>query len=251
MKTRRRFKPERMDDPSIPQAEIEASFRFIRLVNRRLGGVALIHRELSDLRPRWPRDRPLRILDLGTGAADLPLAAIAWARARGLGIECVAIDNHRGALETAHRIVGDEAAIRLLELDAREAVDRFGADAFDLVHAGMMLHHLPDIEVATTLAIMGRLARLRLVWNDLHRTAFNAAAIRVLTIGRHPTVRFDAAASVAKGFTLREARDLADRVGLEGVRVRRAFAGRFVLTASGLGEVSRDRSGRAVCYSSR
>jgi len=227
-----------MDDPEIPRAELEASFDFIRLVNRRLGGVAVLRRELEGLRGDWPRDRPLRLLDLGTGAADLPLASIAWARARSLEIECVGIDNHPGALDAARRLAAGEPSLSLLELDAAKAVDRFGPRSFDLVHAGMFLHHLPDIEVMTTLAAMGRLARTRLVWNDLHRTAFNAAAIRLLTIGRHPTVRFDAAASVAKGFTLREASELARRVGLENVRVRRAFAGRFVLTASGLGDVA-------------
>lgn len=238
MLTRRRFTPERMDDPAIPQEEIEASFDFIRLVNRRLGGVAVLRRELEDLRHAWPRDRPLRMLDLGTGAADLPLAAIAWARARNLEIECVGIDNHPGALAAARRLADGEPRLELLELDASRAVERFGVRSFDLVHAGMFLHHLPDLEVMTTLAAMGRLARRRLVWNDLHRTTFNAAAIRLLTIGRHSTVRFDASASVAKGFTRAEAWDLARRVGLEGVRVRRAFAGRFVLTASGLGDTT-------------
>ncbi len=238
MLTRRRFIPERMDDPEIPRAELEASFDFIRLVNRRLGGVAVLRRELERLRPSWPRDRPLRLLDLGTGAADLPLAALAWARRRGLALECVGLDNHRGALATARALAADEPSLELLELDAADAVERFGADSFDLVHAGMFLHHLRDIEVMTTLAAMGRLARMRLVWNDLHRSRFNAAAIRVLTLGRHPTVRFDAAASVAKGFTRGEALDLARRVGLADVRVRLAFAGRFVLTASGLGDVA-------------
>lgn len=235
MLTRRRFIPERMDDPSIPQEEIDASFDFIRMVNRRLGGVAVLRRELAGLRSSWPRDRPLRLLDLGTGAADLPLAAIAWARRRDLPIECVGIDNHAGALDAAQRLAEGEPALELVELDAVRAIDRYGPHSFDLVHAGMFLHHLRDIEVMTTLATMGRLARMRLVWNDLHRTPFNAAAIRVLTLGRHPTVRFDAAASVGKGFTLAEALDLARRVGLEEVRVRRAFAGRFVLTATGLG----------------
>jgi len=238
MYTRRRFIPERMDDPAISQREIDASFDFIRMVNRRLGGVATLRRELESLRTEWPRDRPLRLLDLGTGAADLPLDAIGWAEARGLPIECVGVDNHPAVLAVARRLAEDEPRLQLLELDAREAVEHFGVRSFDLVHAGMFLHHLPDLEVMTTLAAMGRLARRRLVWNDLHRTRFNAVAIRLLTIGRHPTVRFDAAASVGKGFVRDEALDLARRVGLENVRVRCAFAGRLVLTASGLGDVS-------------
>lgn len=232
MITRRRFIPERLDDPDASIEELEASFRFIRLVNRRLGGVAAIEHELARLRPAWPSDRPLRLLDLGTGVADLPLAATAWADRHGLAIECVGVDLHARVLELARREAAREPRVSIVELDAREAVDRFGVESFDLVHAGMFLHHLQDLEVMTMLATMSRLARISLVWNDLVRSRFNALAIRLLTIGRHPTVRFDAAASVSKGFTIREVRGLADRIGLPNPRVRKVFAGRFTLVST-------------------
>jgi hypothetical protein len=96
----------------------------------------------------------------------------------------------------------------------------------------MFLHHLEDLEVMTMLATMSRVARVSILWNDLVRSRFNALAIRLLTIGRHPTVRFDAAASVSKGFTIREVRDLARRVGLPNPLVRRVFAGRFALVST-------------------
>ena len=230
--TQRTVIPERLDDPNASREELEASFRFIRIVNRRLGGVAAIERELARLVPAWPKDRPLRLLDLGTGVADLPLAAVAWADRHGLAIECVGLEIHRGVLALAHEAIASEPRVAVLELDAREAVDRFGGESFDLVHAGMFLHHLPDLEVMTMLATMSRLASISLVWNDLVRSRFNALAIRLLTIGRHPTVRFDASASVSKGFTIREVRDLAARVGLPNPRVRKVFAGRFTLVST-------------------
>lgn len=235
--TRRTVIPERLDDPSASREELEASFRFIRIVNRRLGGVAAIEHELARLVPAWPKDRPLRMLDLGTGVADLPLAAAAWADRQGLDIECVGLEIHPGVLALAREAIAAEPRVSVLDVDAREAVDRFGIESFDLVHAGMFLHHLQDLEVMTMLATMSRLARISLVWNDLVRSRFNAIAIRLLTIGRHPTVRFDAAASVSKGFTIREVRGLAERVGLPNQRVRKVFAGRFTLvsTKPGLG----------------
>jgi hypothetical protein len=235
--TRRTVIPERLDDPSASREELEASFRFIRIVNRRLGGVAAIEHELARLVPAWPKDRPLRMLDLGTGVADLPLAAAAWVDRQGLDIECVGLEIHPGVLALAREAIAAEPRVSVLDVDAREAVDRFGIESFDLVHAGMFLHHLQDLEVMTMLATMSRLARISLVWNDLVRSRFNAIAIRLLTIGRHPTVRFDAAASVSKGFRIREVRGLAERVGLPNPRVRKVFAGRFTLvsTKPGLG----------------
>lgn len=232
MLTRRVVIPERLDDPRVSREELVESFRFIRAVNRRLGGVAAIEHELARLAPAWPKDRPLRLLDLGTGIADLPIAAIAWADRRGLAIECVGVEMHRGVLELARDAAAAEPRVSIVELDAHASVDRFGVDSFDLVHAGMFLHHLPDLAVMTMLATMSRLSRVSILWNDLVRSRFNAFAIRLLTLGRHPTVRFDAAASVAKGFSIREVRDLAHRVGLPNPQVRRVFAGRFALVST-------------------
>jgi hypothetical protein len=232
MITRRVVVPERLDDPLVSREELVESFRFIRLVNRRLGGVAAIERELARLLPAWPQDRPLRLLDLGTGVADLPLAAVAWADRRGLAIECVGVEMHRGVLELAREAAAAEPRVSIVELDARASVEHFGVESFDFVHAGMFLHHLPDLEVMTVLATMSRLSRISLVWNDLVRSRFNAIAIRLLTLGRHPTVRFDAAASVSKGFSIREVLDLAKRVDLPNPRVGRLFAGRFALVST-------------------
>lgn len=237
MRTRRPLTPEHMDDPDVDAAALEASFRFIRLVNRHLGGASPILRELKRLRPVWPRDRPLRLLDLGTGAADLPLAAIAWAKARGLALECVGIDCHPGVLAIARRAAAAEARIGIEDLDARRIVEHYGVDSFDLVHAGMFLHHLPDLEVMTVLAAMSKVARLTMVWNDLVRSRFNAAAIRVLTLGQPAVVRHDAALSVAKGFSIGEVRSMARRLDLPQVRVRRVFAGRFALTSTRPGAI--------------
>lgn len=239
MLTRRRFIPERMDDPHADPAEMEASFRFIRFVNRRLGGVAGLLPEIRRLAAARRGGRPLRWLDLGCGAADIPLAIDRWALRRGVAIECVALDNHPLALGIAARALRDHPRIELVEADARQALDRFGAGAFDLVHAGMFLHHLPDLGIVAMLETMESLAG-RVVWNDLRRSRLNRLLVSIATAPLHPGVRHDATISVEKGFTPAEMLDLANRAGLRGATVRRAFAGRLVLAASG---VPRRRAG--------
>ena len=66
----RRFRtPEIMDDPSVPREDLALSLRYIRGVNRRLGGVSalLCHLDFWRRDPAfdWPRDRPLTLLDIG------------------------------------------------------------------------------------------------------------------------------------------------------------------------------------------
>ncbi|RMH25948.1 MAG: methyltransferase domain-containing protein [Planctomycetota bacterium] len=212
--------PERMDDPDATRADLDASLRFIRVVNRRLGGSRALIRHLAAWSRRWPRDRPVTLLDVGTGSADIPLAAVRWARRRGFDLRVTAVDLHATTLALAREHVRDEPAITLEQADARRLTDRYADDSFDYAHAGMFLHHLPEIEVLTVLRMMDRVARAGIVWNDLVRSPLARLGVRVLTLGRPEIVRHDARVSVDAGFTAAEARDLARRLGLGHCRVR-------------------------------
>jgi len=91
------------------------------------------------------------------------------------------------------------------------------------VHAGMFLHHLPEIRVLTLLAIMDRLARRGVVWNDLVRSRVARVGIHVLTARQVAMVKHDARVSVEAGFTPREARALCARAGVDYADVRWSF----------------------------
>ncbi len=239
MFTRRAFVPEFMDAPDIDREELREALRFIRRVNARLGGSAACLGWLERLSRTWPRQRPIRILDVGTGSADIPLAIVRWAKRRGRIVHIVAVDNHTTTLGLAAEFLAKErgsgssdgSSIELVEADALKLLERFEPGSFDVAHAGMFMHHLPDIEIVTALRILQRLAPGAVIWNDLVRDAISRVAIRILTVGTPPKVRHDAVVSVAKGFTRMEAMDLARRAGLERAAVRRHLFGRFTLIA--------------------
>jgi len=226
--------PERMDDPGVGRDELEESFRFIRRINRFLGGTAALRGFLAGESKDWSPSRPVRLLDLGTGAADIPLAIADWARGIGFRIEIVGLDDHPGCLAVAREATAGRDDITIEAGDARGALDRFGAGRFDYVHAGMFLHHLGDDDVVRVLATMGRIATRAIVWNDLWRSPVSRLGVRMLTCLSSPIVRFDARLSVEKGFTRPDAIDLARRAGLRDIRVDvRPLAGRFRLVARG------------------
>lgn len=227
---RRRLTPERMDDPAIPRDELAASLQFVRAINRNFGGARAAIVPLARWSRRWPRDRPISVLDVATGSADIPLAMRRWAERRGFDVRITAIDAHETTLALAREHIGSAAGIELLRADALQLFDSFQPQSFDYVHAGMFLHHLPDIEVLTALRIMDRLARAGIIWNDLIRSRIGAMAIRLMTTGRPEGVRHDARVSVEAGFTPREVRDIAQRLDLGYARVRwNLFTHRFTL----------------------
>ncbi|MFQ5427078.1 MAG: hypothetical protein ACE5EV_08360, partial [Gaiellales bacterium] len=102
---------------------------------------------------------------------------------------------------------------------------------FDYAHAGMFLHHLPDVEVMTVLRIMHRLSRRGLIVNDLLRGIVGRIGVRLLLLGAPAIVRHDARVSVAAGFTRRDALELARRAGLVNLTFRRHLLHRFTVVS--------------------
>lgn len=232
MITRRTRTPEMMDDPDVEPEALEESLRFIRMVNRRLGGTGALVGRLKRWAAGWDPTATIRLIDLGTGSADIPLAVSRWARRAGHRVRITAVDAHPATLSVARRLTAGCDDIEVVEADARLLMERYDPGSFDYAHAGMFLHHLEDIEVLTVLRIMDRLSTRGIVWNDLVRGAPWRLAVRLLTAGRAPMIRHDGRASVAAGFTRREALDLARRAGLARIEHRRHLAGRFTLATT-------------------
>ncbi len=222
---RRVLTPELMDAPDADPGELRRSLAFIRWVNRWMGGQSGLVRRLENWTRQWPVGRPITLLDVATGSADIPLAAAQWARYRGIDVRITGIDIHETTLALAREHL-DAApshlaeAITLERCDALEMTDRFGVASFDIVHAGLFLHHLSDINAMNVLRQMDRLSRIGLVWNDLVRSRAGFAAIQAMTLGMPRMVRHDARVSVQAGFTRAEAMEIAKRVGLDQPQYR-------------------------------
>jgi predicted O-methyltransferase YrrM len=216
--------PELIDDPDVADAELRESLAFIRAVNRRLGGAEALLSRLRRWSDRWPHGETIRLIDIGTGSADIPLACVRWARQAGHDLRITAVDVHPKTLAAArdHLAEDPEAAerIELVQADARQLMDIFEPKQFHYAHAGMFLHHLPEIEVLTVLRIMHRLSSAGVVWNDLLRSPMVYAVTHLMTARMPEMVRHDARVSVRAAFSRRDAIDIARRVGLDYCRVK-------------------------------
>jgi ubiquinone/menaquinone biosynthesis C-methylase UbiE len=242
---RRDDTPERMDEPDIPRAELEHAFIFIKRVNQHLGGTRALTHQLERWSARWPADRPITLLDVGAGCADIPIAACRWADCKGLKLACTAVDLHDTTLDIARDEVaraGLDDRITVVKADALKLTDTFEPGSFDYAHAGMFLHHLNFFDTMTVLRIMERLASAGIVWNDLLRSRLALVGIHLLTVGAPEMVKHDARVSVRKGFTPSEVKDVQNRLELRWCRLSTIpWQGRFVLAGekpdawSGLG----------------
>ena len=222
--------PEQMDEPGVDEAQLAASLRFIRRVNRVLLGSAAVVGHFKRWSRAWQRGKRgqrITVLDLATGSADIPVALTRWAARAGFDLHVTALDLHPTTLRLAAAHIGDNPRVELVRGDALKPP--FTPGSFDYVISSMFLHHLPDIEVMTALRIMDKLARRGMVWNDLLRNRRAAAWCRVITLGQPSIVRHDALTSVRAGFTPSEVRELQQRLSLSHLRYRGHVAHRFTL----------------------
>ena len=229
---------EGMDEPDASQADMDASFKFIRRVNRLAGGFWAFKRAIHvALQARGHSTEPLEILDVGTGCADLPIAIVAWALRHNIPIRVTAIDPHAGSIAAAHECLsqfGPNANfIQLEQCGLDDVAQHWRKRKWDVVHAAMMLHHFPDDMVPAALASMARASCGLVVWNDLWRTPMSAAIVHALTLFSSEFVRHDARLSVAKGFSKCEILRHVSRAGLRTDTLSmNPFTARFLLIAT-------------------
>ena len=216
---RRSGAPELMDLADYDAAELAANLRDIRRVNALLGGTSTVLRHLPGLLVARPPDRPVTLLDLATGSADIPVAISRWARNHGRAIAITASDASDDMLAIAAAHVGGDPTITLARHDARAVPLPDGA--FDVVVCSLSLHHFPPDEAVQVLREMDRLAKLGFILNDLRRGhvgyAAAWAASRLTT--RNRLTRNDAPLSVRRAYTPMELADLLRRAGITGATI--------------------------------
>jgi 2-polyprenyl-3-methyl-5-hydroxy-6-metoxy-1,4-benzoquinol methylase len=228
----RRLDAEWMDRPGLAADEIEGALRDIRWVNRLLGGRHALLGPLDRLFAATPPDRPVDLLDVGTGGGDLPLAMVRHGLRRGRRVRVTAVDSDPCAVRVAARHAAGCRQVRVLRADAERLPFREGA--FDGVTASMFLHHFDHAGVVRLLRDFARLARRVVVVNDLRRHAvpwlFIAAVSRLTW--RHRVFRHDSPLSVLRGFTEEELLRAAREADAGRASVDRRWPFRLVLTVA-------------------
>jgi ubiquinone/menaquinone biosynthesis C-methylase UbiE len=218
-----------MDEPGIEPGALAAGLDDVAGVNRWLGGTRAV---LAGVRALLRGRATARILDVGCGAADVPIALARWARRRRMRLEIVAADLHGRTVAVARQRSGAWPEISVCRANALRLP--FADGTFDCALLSLTLHHLDDVEQAPALRELARVSRVGVLVNELERSWPNYLGARLLAATiwrRHAVTRHDGPLSVLRAFTPAELRSLADRAGLAEARVARRFFCRLVLSA--------------------
>jgi len=209
---------EMMDRPA-PFEDIAAGLKAVTQLNGLFRGRALTVRHVRDLLASLPADRPVTVLDVGAGAADIPVALVRWARRSGRRIRVLALDRGDGALRYARGSAAAYPEIALVQGDALALPIRPGS--VDVVISAMTLHHLPTHEATRYLAEMDAAARLGWVMNDLvrGRAAYRLVWLLTRVFSRSAMARHDGPMSILRSYTPPEVVALCEKAGFFDVQV--------------------------------
>lgn len=189
-----------LDDNSLDPAIALRSLEDVRRTNRLFGGTAAV---LAELRPllgeSTGRHRAVSLLDVGTGAGDIPAAARRLAEAMETTLHTMGLDFTQPIARAAAPACGTGIAG-----DARRLP--FASRSVDVVTCSQVIHHFPDAEVLEIIAEMNRVARRAVIIGELRRSRIAAAGVWLASwpLRFHPVSRHDGVLSVMRGFTTEE-----------------------------------------------
>ncbi len=196
---------ELLDSGSLSRSEVEANLADLARMNRLPGGTDASVRAIERV---MGTGNATRILDVGTGAGDMP---IAFARR---GWQVVAADVNPLVLDIANAGLAGMTGIEVVEADA--VALPFDDGAVDVAHCSLLVHHLAPEAAVMALREMRRVARRGVVVNDLRRGLMPLAAtwVTVMALGRSPVTRADGVASARRAYTIPELDGLLAEAGL-------------------------------------
>jgi len=220
----RRRDPELLDLPGGAHApgELAGCLADIRKVNRYLGGTRSVLMHFSEMVAGMgsiPVGRTVRVLDVGAGSADIPIALAERARELGISIKITAVDINPDVVGFASRYAKGYPEIALMAADGLNLP--FPDNSFDFSFCSLTLHHLSEDASRTMIANLARVVKEGYVVCDLRRSYVAYALIYMLTrlLTKNRLTRYDGPLSVLRSYTHCELAALASGAGLSGFRV--------------------------------
>jgi hypothetical protein len=207
---------ELLDDPGADPAAVTLSLRNVARANRWFGGAAAVLHGLRLLLREAAPGRPLTLLDLGTGAGDLPRRAARWARRRGHVLHPLGLELSRPAAALAGT-AGVPCAV------ACAGAPPLRPRSVDIVLVSQVAHHFCRDSAIRLFRTCDALARFGVVVADLRRGRLGPLAFRLgaAALRFDPITVADGVTSIRRGYTPAELKALLAEAGVRASVQRR------------------------------
>jgi len=210
-----------LDDPAAPDHEVQRNLADLRRSNRWFGGCASLRFALDGLLGPGTGDT-VTLLDIGTGAGDLPANARSWGVRAGWHVVPVALERIPAAAKVA-------AATGLPTFLGCASELPLRSGTVDVVLLSQVLNHFDRRAAEEVVRACVAVARVGVVVLDLRRSAMAGAAFRMgaRLMGFSPITVQDGLTSLRRGFSATELEAVLAAAGVD-VTVRRRPGSRLV-----------------------
>jgi 2-polyprenyl-3-methyl-5-hydroxy-6-metoxy-1,4-benzoquinol methylase len=226
--SKRHRQAELLDEANLNAAEHASALVGLERINWLSGSAGILWPEVRRIAGTLG-SRPVNVLDVATGAGDVPIRLWKKAQTSGILLHVTGCDRSPQSIAYAQgRARESQASVEFRICDVlREALP----GEYDIVVSSLFLHHLGEEEAIGLLEKMARSARHCVLINDLVRsvTGYVLAYVGTRLLSSSTIVRVDGPISVQSAFTLAEVRQMASQAGLHGASVARRWPCRYLL----------------------
>ena len=193
-----------IDDPNTAADAVARSLDDVACANALFGGTRAVAVEVARALREIPGPR-VTLLDVGTGAGDIPAHLRGALARRGVGLTTYGVEANEVLARGACR-----AELPMVRADARALP--FASRSIDIVMCSQVLHHFERDDGLALLRELDRVARHRVIVSDIRRSWLAVAGIWIASfpLRFHPISRHDGVVSVLRGFTRHELREMVE-----------------------------------------
>ena len=224
----RSYKKELLDRDDIPFEDIRQNMKELNTINKYLGGHKITISGIKNLLADYKHDKPITICEIGCGGGDNLKAISNYCLSKNLQVNCVGIDIKAECITFAKE--------QYPELNATWIADDYKLADFagnnpDIIFSSLFCHHFTEEEITGMLHWMKTNATTGFFINDLHRHPLAYYSIKLITsfFSKSYLVKNDAPLSVARGFTVKEWKQLFKSAGIADYSINWKWAFRHLL----------------------
>jgi ubiquinone/menaquinone biosynthesis C-methylase UbiE len=203
--------PELLDTDCGTPAEVAASLRDLRRINRWFGGVATTEDMIWRV-ARQINSSSLSLLEVAAGTGYVPQTVRKRLHRRGLSLQVSSLDRAASHLtNNGNGVVAGDA----LALPFRDA-------SFDLLSSTLFAHHLCPQDLVRFVNEALRVCRVAVLINDLVRHLLHMSLVYAgMPLYRSRLTRHDAPASVRQAYTVEEMQSMLAQTSAASVEIHR------------------------------
>jgi len=209
----RRFVEEDMDNFSLQGKELKVTISELSTVNKYLGNTNVI---LNVLKPLIQHNnKPLRIVDLGCGGADILRAIANYSAKIGKEVHLTGIDGNSNIIELAKVNTQVSPAINFIASDILHP--NFVLPGCDILISTHFMYHFTDQELISFLRKNANSIHHKIIFSELQRSVISYRGFQLLgfILGFSKMILSDGLKAISRSFRKKELLDIFDeaRVG--------------------------------------